>query len=135
MTINGILETALYVRDPAASAAFYQGLFGFKTLLESERLIALDVAGSNVLLLFHEGATGESFDTGNGIIPPHFGVSPAHFAFSIPADEFDEWLTRLKSAGITIESTVNWPGGARSMYFYDPDRNLAELITPGFWKL
>jgi catechol 2,3-dioxygenase-like lactoylglutathione lyase family enzyme len=35
---------------------------------------------------------------------------------------------------VTVESVVVWPGGAKSVYFRDPDGNLAELITPGFWK-
>jgi catechol 2,3-dioxygenase-like lactoylglutathione lyase family enzyme len=29
----------------------------------------------------------------------------------------------------------SWPRGAKSIYFRDPDGNLAELITPGFWAL
>jgi hypothetical protein len=41
MRINGILETALYVADPAVTAAFDRRLFGFTTLLESERIVAL----------------------------------------------------------------------------------------------
>jgi catechol 2,3-dioxygenase-like lactoylglutathione lyase family enzyme len=28
---------------------------------------------------------------------------------------------------------MNWPGGARSLYFRDPDEHLVEFITPGFW--
>jgi catechol 2,3-dioxygenase-like lactoylglutathione lyase family enzyme len=50
--VHDLLETAIYVRDLAASAAFYRTLFGFETLLESDRLIALDVSGRSVLLLF-----------------------------------------------------------------------------------
>ena len=45
MQVGGILETALYVSDIKRAAEFYRRLFGFPTLLESERLIALDVAG------------------------------------------------------------------------------------------
>ncbi len=61
MQIEGVLETALYVADVQRAAAFYRRLFGFPTLLESERLIALNVAGKNVLLLFPEGGTTEPF--------------------------------------------------------------------------
>ena len=49
MKVSGILETALYVAAPAASAAFYQRLFGFDTLLDTDRLVALNVAGRGVL--------------------------------------------------------------------------------------
>jgi hypothetical protein len=30
---------------------------------------------------------------------------------------------------------VAWPRGAKSVYFRDPDGNLAELISPGFWAI
>ena len=59
MPVSGILETALSVGDLAASAAFYKRLFGFATLLDTERLVALSVAGRDVLLLFKKGATEE----------------------------------------------------------------------------
>ena len=134
MRINGILETALYVADPAVTAAFYRRLFGFTTLLESERLVALDVAGKNVLLLFRLGSTDESFDTGGGIIPGHAGSSSTHFAFSISAEDVEPWRAKLKSEGLAVESVVTWPRGAKSIYFRDPDGNLAELISPGFWS-
>src|SRR5947209_4266087 len=81
--------------DPAAAAAFYRRLFGFGTLLESERLVALDVAGKNVLLLFKRGATGEPFATPGGVIPAHAGAAPTHFAFSIAAEDVEAWKARL----------------------------------------
>ena len=135
MRVNGILETALYVTDPVVTAAFYRRVFGFPVLLESERLVALDVAGKNVLLLFRAGATGEPFDTGGGVIPPHAGVPPTHFAFSIAAEDVDPWVERLRAEGVTVESVVMWPRGAKSVYFRDPDGNLAELISRGFWAI
>ena len=70
MQVSGILETALSVADPAASAAFYKRLFGFDTLLDTDRLIALNVAGRNVLLLFRKGATEEPATLPGGVIPP-----------------------------------------------------------------
>jgi catechol 2,3-dioxygenase-like lactoylglutathione lyase family enzyme len=134
MQVNGILETALYVADPAVTAAFYRRLFGFTIFLESDRLVALDVAGTNVLLLFRLGTAGEPFDTGGGIIPGHAGVSPTHFAFSISAEDVEPWKAKLASEAIAVESVVTWPRGAKSIYFRDPDGNLAELISPGFWS-
>jgi catechol-2,3-dioxygenase len=59
MKVSGILETALSVAGPDASAAFYKRLFGFDTLLDTDRLVALGVAGRDVLLLFRKGATEE----------------------------------------------------------------------------
>ncbi|WP_165075540.1 VOC family protein [Paludisphaera rhizosphaerae] len=138
MRIEGILETALYVADVQRAADFYRRLFGFPTLLESERLIALNVAGRSVLLLFQAGGTSEPFAVpgGGGVIPPH-GGSPGgyHFAFAIAAEDVEPWRARLESEGVPVESVVTWPTGAISVYFRDPDDNLAELITGGFWKM
>lgn len=133
--VHGILETALSVADVQRSAAFYRRLFHFETLFESERLIALDVAGRNVLLLFKAGATGEPFATPGGIIPGHGASGASHFAFSIAAEDAPAWQRELESAGVAVESIVTWPIGAISLYIRDLDGHLVELITPGFWRL
>src|SRR5262245_10433913 len=135
MQVNGILETALYADDLPRSAEFYRRLFGFETLLESDRLIALNVAGRNVLLLFQKGATAEPAVVPGGVIPPHGGSGVLHMAFSIAADDVDPWKARLDSEGVAIESEVSWPRGGRSVYFRDPDNHVIELITPGFWAI
>jgi catechol 2,3-dioxygenase-like lactoylglutathione lyase family enzyme len=36
-SVHGILETALYVKDPKEAADFYRRLFEFETLLDVER--------------------------------------------------------------------------------------------------
>jgi catechol 2,3-dioxygenase-like lactoylglutathione lyase family enzyme len=82
-----------------------------------------------VLLLFRRGATGEPFDTGGGVIPPHAGVPPTHFAFAIAAEDVEGWAAKLEAEGVAVESVVTWPRGAKSVYFRDPDRNLAERIA------
>src|SRR5262249_28666490 len=69
--ILGLLETALSVAEPPRSADFYRRLFDLETLLDTDRLIALGVAGRDVLLLFRAGSTSEPFATPGGIIPPH----------------------------------------------------------------
>jgi catechol 2,3-dioxygenase-like lactoylglutathione lyase family enzyme len=135
MRVGGILETALYVADLKRAGDFYRRLFDFDTLLENERLIAFDVAGRNVLLLFPEGITQKPFAVPGGVIPPHGGSGEGHFAFSITADDVQPWQRHLESNGVAVESVVNWPGGAISIYFRDPDGNLAELVSPGLWAI
>ena len=138
MQVSGILETALYVSDIKRAAEFYRRLFGFPTLLENERLVALDVSGRSVLLLFPEGGTTEPFPVpgGVGVIPPHGGARGGyHFAFSIDSEDVEAWQGRLESEGVAVESIVIWPSGAKSLYFRDTDGNLAELITPRFWSI
>jgi catechol 2,3-dioxygenase-like lactoylglutathione lyase family enzyme len=133
--VSGILETALSVDDLAASAAFYKRLFGFDRLLDAERLVALNVAGRDVLLLFKKGATEEPAALPGGVIPGHGASGRSHLAFSITAEEFEPWRRRLATEGVAVESVVNRPAGARSLYFRDPDQHLVELITPGFWAI
>ena len=136
--VNGILETAIYAEDVRRSADFYRRVFAFGTLLEAERLIALDVSGRNVLLLFKAGATGEPNQQPGGVIPGHGeGVAErtgGHFAFAIEANDVPAWRAHLESAGVPVESVVTWPGGATSIYFRDPDHTLVELISRGFWR-
>jgi catechol 2,3-dioxygenase-like lactoylglutathione lyase family enzyme len=133
--VNGILETAIYADDLQTSATFYRDLFGFETLLESDRLIALDVAGKSVLLIFKSGATREPFETPGGTIPGHCATGSTHFAFSIDSPDILSWQQRLESSGVVVESIVKWPTGAQSLYFRDPDNHLVELITAGFWRI
>lgn len=132
--ILGLLETALYVDDVQRAAAFYRGLFSFGTLLESERLIALDICGRSVLLLFLKGATKEAFAVSGGIIPGHDGSGTSHLAFSIGRDEITPWKSFLAGQGVEIESTVTWEQDSVSIYFRDPDGHLVELMTAGFWQ-
>jgi len=133
-TVRGILETALYVQDLRRAAEFYREVVGARVILDTEKLIALGIAGRSVLLLFKEGATGEPAVTPGGIIPPHGSGGPTHFAFSIATEEVTAWKKHLAAQSVEIESVVNWPGGAESVYFRDPDANLVELITPEFWQ-
>jgi len=135
MQLRGILETALYVADVQLAAKFYQRVFGLEVIFESDRLIALSVAGRDVLLLFLQGGTTEPLKLPGGVIPPHNGSGEQHFAFAIDAADVDGWRKKLAADGVEIEGEMQWPDGAVSLYFRDPDRNLAELMTPGWWKL
>ena len=133
--LNNLLETAVYVADVKRAAAFYRGLFEFPTLLETDRLIALNVAGRGVLLLFQIGATSEPLTLPGGTVPAHGATGVNHFAFSIPASSIDAWREHLSRHDVAIESEVKWDRGAESLYFRDPDNHVVELITPGFWAL
>jgi catechol 2,3-dioxygenase-like lactoylglutathione lyase family enzyme len=132
--VTGVLETSLYVADLDRSRQFYESLFGFPQLAGDARFCALDVAGRQVLLLFRHGASLAPANTSGGVLPPHDGSGQMHLAFAIAAEQWDGWLARLESAGVAIESIINWPRGVRSVYFRDPDGHLVELVTPGCWK-
>lgn len=126
-----ILETALYVDDVARARDFYLRLLGAGVLLDTERLVALDVAGASVLLLFRRGATEEALSTPGGVVPGHGAGGVQHVAFAIGRDDADAWARRLAELGVPLESRVTWPRGGVSLYFRDPDGHSLELATPG----
>lgn len=131
--IDRILETALYVDDLGRSRGFYVDVLGAAVLLDTGRLLALDVGGASVLLLFARGATLEPLATAGGVVPPHGAHGPQHLAFAIPADALERWDAHLRHCGVAIESRVRWPRGGESLYVRDPDGHSVELVTPGLW--
>ena len=98
--ITGLLETSLYADDVKATAGFYRELFEFRTLVDSSRLVAFEVADRHVLLVFQRGATEDDVVDGRGTIPGHDGAGRLHLALSIAAADLDAWRARLAEAGI-----------------------------------
>lgn len=134
--LDRIVETALYCDDLARSRAFYVDILGCEPLLESARLLALNVAGMSVLLLFQRGATNAPLPTPGGVVPPHGGTGHQHIAFAVgDTTALDTWRARLEEHGIRIESRVRWQRGGESLYVRDPDGHSIELITPGLWAI
>jgi catechol 2,3-dioxygenase-like lactoylglutathione lyase family enzyme len=132
--IDGLLETSLYARDLKVTAAFYRDLFGFRALVDSPRLVAFDVAGRRVLLVFQAGSTGDDIVDERGRIPGHDGYGRLHFAFSIAAEDLEAWRERLVERSVAVAGEYRWPRGGVSLYFRDPDGALVELATPGLWR-
>ena len=132
--LTRILETALYVADLDRAATFYRDVMVLPCVFEDFRMRAFDVGGNGVLLLFPQGGSLQPIETPGGTIPPHDGSGPVHIAFSIAADELEEWQRHLTEHGITLEGRTQWPRGGISVYFRDPDDHLLEIATPGLWK-
>jgi len=133
--LNGIIETAIHVRDLSASADFYQQVLGLESVQRSERLCVLSVAGRHLLLLFLQDGSTEPVETAGGIIPPHYGSGALHFAFAIDHSELAPWEQRLREKGVAVESRVHWELGGTRLCFRDPDGHLVELATPGVWPV
>ena len=131
--IEGILESSLYASDLARTAAFYRDLFQFETLVDSPQLVAFNVTGKSVLLVFQAGATEADVAEAGGVIPGHDGQGRLHFALSIAAADLEAWRARLAERDIAIAGEYAWPRGGTSLYFRDPDGALVELATPGLW--
>lgn len=133
--LHGILETAIHLRNLSASACFYQEILGLELIERTDRLCALSVAGRHLLVLFLEGGTSEPLEIPGGILPPHGGSGPLHFAFAIDRNELASWEQRLREKGVAVQSRVEWELGGTSLYFRDPDGHLVELATPGTWPI
>jgi catechol 2,3-dioxygenase-like lactoylglutathione lyase family enzyme len=131
--IEGLLETSLYARDLQRTAAFYRDLFGFRALVDSPRLVAFEISGRSVLLVFQADATEHDVVDARGVIPGHDGRGRLHLALSIGADDLGAWRKRLADRGVAIVGEYRWPRGGVSLYMRDPDGALVELATPGLW--
>ena len=134
-TIGRVLETSLYVDQLDRSILFYERLFGFPKLVSDDRFCALNVSDQQVLLLFRKRGTTQPTVMPGGILPPHDGDGQTHLAFSIAAEDEEEWTRSLSAANVPIESRVTWPRGGFSLYFRDPDGHLLELVSPGCWAM
>lgn len=131
-TLNAVVETAIYVADLERARRFYETVFELSPMFHDDRVVAYPI-GPSVFLLFQQGTTNEPARPHGGLIPPHDGQGHLHFAFSVPAEALEAWRARLQQHGVEVEGEVHWPRGAHSLYFRDPDGNLAELVTPGIW--
>jgi catechol 2,3-dioxygenase-like lactoylglutathione lyase family enzyme len=126
---DGILESSLYVTDPARSAGFYKKIFGFQIISDfGERGCAMQAGPRHVLLLFTKGGSRH-------IQSPHDGDGELHIAFAIDAADLATWEAWLAENEIALEEKRAWDRGGVSLYFRDPDRHLLEVLTPGVWSI
>ena len=134
-TLDGVLETALYVDDMARARRFYEDILALSPIFEDSRLCAYAAGTRSVLLLFQRGGALETVHMPGGTIPPHDGSGPLHVAFAISASELPAWEERLRMHQVPIEGRTQWKRGGHSIYFRDPDGHLLELATPGLWTV
>ncbi|MDN3557670.1 VOC family protein [Halomonas maura] len=134
-SLNGVLETALYVKDMPRARVFFEGVMGLTPFTADHRFTAYDAGGGSVLLVFLHGETLETVVLPDemGTIPPHDGQGRVHMAFAITAQQLPAWEAQLADHGVEIEGRTHWPRGGESLYFRDPDGHLLELATPGVW--
>lgn len=135
MTPDRILETALYVDDLDAAAAFYGDLIGLETLTRVDGRHHFFRCGDGVLLLFVADQTLKPSTDPRLPVPPHGTKGPGHACFAVDGTHLDDWRQRLADAGIAIEADFRWPNTARSIYVRDPAGNSIELAEPKLWGL
>lgn len=110
-----IQELHLLARDLKAQEDFYGRILGLETEMISPNKLKI-LSGENVL--WYHSSNRE------------FAIY--HFAFLIPTGSLESAIDYIESKGIELlphqgDKIIHFENG-RSIYFYDADRNIAELI-------
>jgi catechol-2,3-dioxygenase len=108
--LSGLRWLGLEAKYLDRAVAFYRDTLGMDVQLEGDDEVALAAGDTDLVLRRPSGV-------------PRGGLH-THFAFSIPASEYDDWWDSL-SAEHDLDEFVF--GEARSLYLYDPDGNCVEL--------
>lgn len=122
--ILGFGELALRVNDLEAMKAFYRDAVGLEVYSEPEPY----------LIFFKLGEAMEGhpqlfalFDREVEVGQPQTTLD--HFAFLIDLSTYDTERARLENAGVTVFTKTFPHFHWRSLFFYDPEGNLVELVT------
>jgi catechol-2,3-dioxygenase len=117
MAVRRLNHAVLYVRDVAASVAFYEAALGFKVLIQSEGAAFLQASGStndHDLGLFGIGAGAAPSAAGAG------SVGLYHLAWEVETlEELVAARERLSSMGALVGQSDH--GTTKSLYAHDVD--------------
>ncbi len=140
LTLNGLVEAALFVEELPRACDFYEQVLGLGKVKASDTGCVFRVADQRYLLIISRKAAHTPNKTASGdLLPPcalpqQDGQGRGHIAFGISKDEVDSWRERLAKHDVDLLSEISWETGARSLYFRDPDGHMIELATPGIWE-
>ena len=131
MKARHILETCLYVDDLSRAESFYQHVLGLELESRQEGRHLFFRCGQRMLLLFNPLASRQTSDQ----FPSHGAFGTGHVAFGVRETELPAWIEQLRQHDVSVEKTIDWPDGGRSVYFRDPAGNSLELATPRIWGI
>jgi catechol-2,3-dioxygenase len=115
--ITGLCELTLQARDLDSLAGFYADALGLDLISRDDDRIWLAIGDRGRLGLWTPGQK-EFGDEGGAHV---------HFALAVEPGSLEQKAARLRKRGIDVEGPVEHPGGDRSIYFRDPEGNVAEL--------
>ncbi len=128
VTIDGLAEVVLNVRDMAAALAFYRDLLGLRVMSPPERTNPIFLqAGTatagvpSLIVLVQLPPDAADF------VPPR---TLHHLALTVPAATFDATHEALIAAGLSVRTGQHPVLTARTVYVDDPDGNEVEFIAP-----
>jgi catechol-2,3-dioxygenase len=117
VTVGGIVELTLEVRDLQALEAFYTDVFGLTVLKRDPDRVWL-AAGERARLGLWLPGEKEFGDEGGRHV---------HYAFGAEPGTLDALAERMRSRGVPIRGPEEHPGGDRSIYVKDPEGNVVEV--------
>ena len=117
MTVSGLAELTLRVRDLEALERFYVDVFGLRVLKREDDRIWL-AAGDKARLGLWLPGEKEFGDQGGAHV---------HYAFSAEPGTLDDLVERIRGRGVELKGPVEHPGGDRSIYVEDPEGNVTEV--------
>lgn len=145
MEVKGLAHFGLEVSDVEKSAKFYTEVLRGKELkrlgFSQEELkkgrtrhVMVEI-GNVVVALFESRARGKMEPRGIAPDNPQGWSSWRHFAFNVPAEEFDNWVKYLRETLLKYAETADGPkahgggSGGLSVYFDDPDGYHLEVVA------
>lgn len=121
---HGIAHFTLPVTDMERSIEFYTSILGLELVRAGKQLTFLR-SGKDHLVLAHS-------DAGPLVSADSRSARQVHQAFIVETRDFDESVRFLRDSGVNVIYEDERMDGSvfqgRSAYFYDPDRNVLEII-------
>ena len=118
--VEGIDHVGLAVRDVQKSVDWYQELFGLERLFQ-------DIWGNFPGVVGIGDTSIAFFPKNDPDVPLPDGLPIHHLAFRVDRVNFDAAQEMLREKGIEFE--IQDHNIVLSIYFYDPDGHLIELMT------
>ena len=118
ITIKGIYEIAIPVKELSEAEAFYRDVLGLEFGLrdEARNWLFLRAGGPAGMIVLQQNTSD---------------WQPQHFAFAVSDEELDEAAAELEQRGVPVDGPYfhEWMP-ARSVYFTDVDGHQLELCAP-----
>ncbi len=119
---EGVLHFTIPVKDLDRSEKFYADILGMERIRRNDHMVFLRAGGKDCFVLTY---SEKPIDPN----PPM--QHEIHHAFRVSGEEYDRAKAFLASQGVTIFMEEDRRSGTfqgRSAYFYDPDRNVIEIM-------
>ena len=117
MTVAGLVELTLEVRDLDVLESFYVEAFGLRVLKREDDRVWLACGESARLGLWLPGQKEFGDEGGRHV----------HYALGAEPGTLDALAERLSDRGISVRGPEEHPGGDRSLYVEDPEGNVVEV--------